>query len=182
MNPPPDEHRPQEKSREIPFPLSLLFIPFLLIGTILSYPYGAVSSAFQRRKARRFVQDMSQANRVMTWPLFAKSLDERRGTLIVEALSSTGPTRWWWTSDDITTESPYRFAKTPFEAVLDSDGVFNQTCQWCHERYTGSQGKALLVLSSAVPETTRRMRDESPVITIARVVVSGAAILHSRRR
>jgi hypothetical protein len=112
----------------------------------------------------------------MDWDAFARSLDEKRGTLIVEALSPKGPTRWWWTADDIASESQYLFPKTVVEALTDFDGSFNSACLWCHEKYTGSDGKALLVLSSEVPEMMMPLTDSPVGITIPRVAVSGGQL------
>jgi hypothetical protein len=111
----------------------------------------------------------------MDWPLFTRYLRERRGTLIAEWLSEKGPVRWWWTPDDVASVSPYRFPKEGIEAVFDFDDNFGAACRWCHEKYTGDQGSALLVCSSYVPEMERRMESVEPAAAIPVVRVAAPA-------
>jgi hypothetical protein len=180
MEPRPAEDRQPQRGRELLFRIATLLnpvfwivaIPFFLIER-LSHPYAALLAARRRREERRFAGDMARANRRMDWRAFEQSLNEKRGTLIVEALSPKGPTRWWWTSDDMASGTPYRFPKTLMEAVTDFDGLFDEACRWCHEEYTGVGGNALLVLSSDVPEMIAPLIGAPVGITISWVAVSG---------
>ena len=104
--------------REIPFPLSLLFIPVLLVAGLPSIPVGAVMIVYFRHSERRFVKTMRQEQHVMNGPEFAAVLQERRGTLIEEWFSNKGPVRYWWTCDDVPSVSPLKWTAFGIEAVF----------------------------------------------------------------
>lgn len=107
--------------REIPFSLSLLFIPVLLVAGLLSIPVGAVMVVYFRHSERRFVKTMRQEHRVMNEPDFAAVLQERRGTLIEEWFSNKGPVRYWWTSDDVPAASPFKWTASGVEASSEGN-------------------------------------------------------------
>jgi len=80
--------------KEVPFPLSLVFIPMLFVGAALSYPYQAIADVLLRRRERRFEAEMKAANRFV-WDGAIQSLVDRGGTLIEEWFGPKGPVRWW---------------------------------------------------------------------------------------
>ena len=56
-----------------------------------------------------------------------------------------GPTRWWWTEDDV-------YAATPYPCVdhlhMTTDATFSPFLDWCSEQYVGRHGKARYVVAS----------------------------------
>ncbi len=164
--------------KNIPFPISLLFIPLFLIAGALSIPYMAIVVVYIRRHERRFVREMVSLNRVMDWSRFVQALDEKHGTVIEEWLSEAGPARRWWTADDVAGIGPGPVPEERLDA-LGHKMRFDAFCSWCYENYTSDKsGQALLLSSSYIPEMRRRMEDIESKITIP--VVSMAATSRQR--
>jgi hypothetical protein len=79
----------------------------------------------------------------MAWPDFVEAADKNRGTFIVERYSLKGPVRWWWTSEDLYSLSPY---PTVDWLTLVRDKNFNPFLEWCRREYTSpDEGHGLLV-------------------------------------
>jgi len=120
----------------------LVFLPLLAIAALVSLPFIPIAAWWQRRRRSRLKLAMNDKNRVMRWVDFARALEEKRGTLIVEGDPRKGP-NFWWTPDDVLVLSP--------EPCSDSLGkLFNHSYEpfreWCYRRYTGPSGNAFLVV------------------------------------
>lgn len=156
------------KPKEVPFPLSLLFIPILFVGAALSYPYLAVVNALLRRKERRFEAEMLAANRSFMWDGSIQSLVDRGGTLIEEWFCPKGPVRWWWTRDDISATSPHVFTEVGPMALFDDS--YDAFSVWCHDHYLNRNATTLFVASSygtrALPRNKLEEKLALPVVAI----------------
>jgi hypothetical protein len=100
--------------REVPLWLFPIYFPLFLIVVALSYPYTAIMTRYIRYKERRFIRELESANRVMDWPLFAKALEQKRGSLIEEWFSTKGPVRYWWVDDNIPATTPHAWTGDGF--------------------------------------------------------------------
>jgi hypothetical protein len=126
------------RGRAVPFPLSvILWIPMVaafLIATPLSIPVTKVWQAIKRRQERKFVTEMKSANRLVSWTEARSYIENGNGFLISEHFSLKGPTRLWWTPDDIPAVSPHRYL---FETNSDPFNSINSEFElWCRSRYS----------------------------------------------
>ena len=167
----PDDRR---GPREIPFPISLLFIPLLLVAYPLSIPVSRIMRIYHRRKERRFVQEMKRLGRVMGEQDLSAALQDGRGTLIEEWSGTKGPIRSWWTEDNITSIAPFRPTRRGLDAVFGEEN--DEFSSWCGEKYIDNVN-ARLVGTSYVPEL---LDPRARGITIAIPVV--AVYKGSRKR
>src|SRR5580700_6606649 len=114
--------RAPELSKPKKIMLGVLVFPFflpLMILYAISIPWTRISRLNQRRKERRFTEQMSASGRLMTWKALQLALEHRQGTVIGEYLSLGGPFRVWWTSDDIPAVSPHRWEREKRLAWLE---------------------------------------------------------------
>jgi hypothetical protein len=147
---------PDDKKGRKPFKVSILFLPIYLplffMAAAISIPWTHVYRLRQRRKERRFAEQMKAAGRLMTWLEFKRVIGNGEGTAIGEYLSTKGPFRLWWTPEDIPANSPYRCDREKHLAWLEQE--FLPFFTWCYERFTQPQsGLARLV---SVPEEERK--------------------------
>jgi hypothetical protein len=135
---------------------SLIIIPILLIGAIVSFPVGFVMNSLWRWKERRFMRRMAKGHRLIECSEFVQEIDQNRGTVVIERISMKGRTLWWWTPDDIYVKSPY-----PIEGASSvyPDPEFHAFYKWCYETYTHpTTGSGRLV--SCTPEQRRSFKDK----------------------
>jgi len=141
----PAEERQLRGPREIPFPLSLLFIPLLFLGAAFSIPYGFVLVRLQRRREHTLQNKMRAVGRLVSWEDFRTAMDENRGTLIEERYSFKGPVRLWWVPENFYDACPY---PTVDWLTMCNDEEFRALAEWCRGSYTSPErGRALLVSS-----------------------------------
>jgi len=93
----------------------------------------------------------------MDWIQFIREIQNGHGTLIVERFSLKGPIRMWWTPENLYEVCPYPLADWP---TMANDATFDPVLEWCHERYTGATGTALLVDGSN--EQWRTVQGQDP--------------------
>ena len=136
----------------------LLFLPLLLVGGALSIPYAMVARRVRSRRERRFAKSMKVGGRTMEWARFIRETNEDRGTLIIERFSLKGPIRMWWTEDNAYEVCPYSLVDW---FTMAHDKNFDAVRDWCHNRYTGPKGSALLVDGSK--EQWRTIRGDGPL-------------------
>ena len=150
------------KRREKPIQLgpvwSVLFFPLLLVAGALSIPYALIAGAMATRRERRFTNLMKVNGRTMDWADFIREISNGHGTLIVEQFSFKGPTRMWWTTENLYEACPYPLADW---FTMTKDASFDAVRQWCHARYTSAAGDALLVLGTR--EQWRTIRADAPL-------------------
>ena len=151
-----DSRRPpiffDRKTRTIGVVFLPIYLPILVVGAVISVPWTYVQRAIDRRSERKFAAAMASMGRSMPWSEFQPEIDDRRGTVIREVLSTKGPSRWWWTAEDVTANSPHKCAPNDKSAWLDPE--FRLFSRWCKERYThAASGTACLVV---VPDAERK--------------------------
>jgi hypothetical protein len=139
-----------------PIKVSVLFapitVPLLLLAATISIPWTCIQKWNQRRKERRFAEEMKNADRLMDWPEFKQAIQSGAGTAIGEYLSPKGPFRLWWTAEDIPAVSPHQWQREQHVAWMEPE--FLPFFKWCIARYTNPQsGAARLVV---VPERERK--------------------------
>jgi hypothetical protein len=124
---------------------SPLFLPFFLLAGALSIPYTIVQKAVMARRERRFTNSMKVNGRTMGWEGFIREINEGHGTLIVERFSFKGPTRMWWTRDNV-----YEVCPSPLVdwLTMTRDKGFDAVREWCHTRFTSATGNAFLILGN----------------------------------
>jgi hypothetical protein len=144
------ERPARRRPREIRFPVSLVFIPVLLIAAGLSIPFSLIASSVIKKRERAFRGLMQRSGRIMDWSDFAHSAESNRGTLIEERYSLKGPVRWWWTSEDIYHECPHAIADW---LTMSNDPSFRPTAEWFRKRYTSPDGGRAHLVS---PEKIQR--------------------------
>ena len=135
----------------------VLLLPLLLIGGALSIPYTMIARRVKSRRERRFAHSMKVDGRTMDWAHFIRETDERHGTLIVERFSLKGPIRIWWTEENVYEVCPYPLVDWLTTA---KDTNFDEVRDWCHNRYTSTVGRALLVDGNK--EQWRTLRGDGP--------------------
>lgn len=142
----------------IPFPfscvVSLLFLPVLLIGGVLSIPMTALHQHLQRERERKFLDQMAMVSRVSSWAAVRNAVPEA-GTLIGEYHSPKGPFRIWWTEESISECSPHPCCFEELPWVFESTEFFD----WCAARYTdATTGTAVLIeVSDSDRDEMRRL-------------------------
>lgn len=143
--------QPRRKPK-VPVIFAPIYIPLLFLVAALSIPWTYIQKLQQRRQERRFAEQMKNAGRLMQWEEFKQTEANGTGTAIGEDLSAKGPSRLWWTSDDIPAMSPHKWKREQHVAWMEPE--FLPFFRWCYARYTSPQsGLAQLV---AVPEEERR--------------------------
>lgn len=131
--------------------LGLLLLPLAVIvgavGAPLSIVYSALSRRIWAKRERRFAAQMSSVHRTISFSDFCKAVESGEGTFVCEWENVfKGPTRWWWTEDNV-------YAATPYPCVdhvnMKADAMFSPFLDWCSKQYIGRDGKARYVIASA---------------------------------
>jgi hypothetical protein len=140
-----------KKPIEIPWPLSLFLLPVLFLAGALSIPWTYIHKLVQGRREKWFASQMKALDRLMTWKELELAIERKEGTFIGEYLSVKGPFRLWWTAEDISALSPYKFDRGHHFAWFEPE--FAPFFQWCRARFTDPRsGTAKLV---SIPEEKR---------------------------
>ena len=80
----------------------------------------------------------------MQWHEFKQAEATGAGTAIGEYLSTKGPFRLWWTSEDVPATSPHQWKREQHIAWMEPE--FLPFFEWCYARYTNPQsGLARLI-------------------------------------
>ena len=87
--------------------LGLLMVPFLFIGACFAAPYVLVMRWRQQRREDKLKSLMKSQGRFMGWAEFQRTMRESGGTCIEERFSAKGPVRFWWTQENVYSESPH---------------------------------------------------------------------------
>ncbi len=135
----------------------IIVFPFLILVCAVVLPVNAVGFLVMARRERKFSQRMKALGRTVDFASIRQDLENGRGTLMLETFSFEGPTRAWWTEDDISALCPYPIAD--WFSMLHRPG-FEDVRHWLAETYTARTGKALLVLGSR--EEWSSVRGTSP--------------------
>ena len=115
------------------FLLSPLFIPFILIGLLVSIPADLIGSFLRAKRERMLKRDLSEAGRFLQNDDLKARLESGSGTLIVVLHTPKGPVREWWTNDDIINTAP-----SPLPARIDDckSHELKAYAKSCVEKYT----------------------------------------------
>lgn len=131
---------------ELPFPLNvigtLIVLPILLVLGLLSIPAMPFYWRYIRWAERRFAARMRNLGRVKSFMDAQAALDTGKGTLIADSLSPKGPTRVWWTPNDVATECPQVWYDCD-DCEQGDEAV--RAYAWVRDKYTDpDKGAALL--------------------------------------
>lgn len=143
----------------------LIFIPLLFVAAALSFPYGVAMNFLNRRRERRLMAGMASGGRVIGWTDFTREIMQNHGTVIMEWESYKGPTRWWWTPDEVRVKSPCLLPDSN-EVVYESE--FQSFYTWCYETYTDpAAGEGMLVECTSEQKQSfkEQIRSGNAVIT-----------------
>ncbi len=172
--PPSGEKRGKEFG---PLVSVFVFVPLLAIVGLLQLPLLAVTIPWHRWKHRRFVARMKAQKRVMIWSDFARCMEGRRGTLLIEG-SEIKWLNWWWTEEDIRAVSPHPVPKKRLPYNRKEQRALLLFREWCYERYMEpTNGRALLVLGEGKSEI--HMLENNPELNL--IVVQPLSLRLARR-
>lgn len=140
------------KKREVGIIFLPIYLPLLLIAGLLSIPTFYVAHLLTRRKEKKFAFEMTAAGRGMTWNEFQAAIVTGEGTFVTEILSVQGPSRLWWTPEDIPALSPHKWDCGHEFGCFDPE--FGPFSEWCYYNFTSPEtGSARLI---EVPVEQRR--------------------------
>ena len=88
--------------------VSLLFLPLLLIAGAVTLLVAPFILLVQWRSEKSFASKMRAAGRAISWLELQTVIEREQGTMAAECLSEKGPSRLWWTPDDVRTECPHK--------------------------------------------------------------------------
>jgi hypothetical protein len=142
--------------------VSLLFLPLLLIAGAVTLLVAPFILLVQWRSEKSFASKMRAAGRAISWLELQTVIEREQGTMAAECLSEKGPSRLWWTPDDVRTECPHKCYPQRRSAELyygpSIDPEYRSFFHWCYRHITSPQsGTGRLV---NVPKTTGvRLKD-----------------------
>jgi hypothetical protein len=144
------EPQPKTKRRSsLNVLLELALIPVAVGVAAVAIPLSFVPRWLQKHREHSFRMKMKSSGRLITWQQFLRSMRDSGGTCIEEKFSPKGPVRFWWTPEDVASESPYEIIDW-FTMRKGRRG--DAFVRWCRERYTNADtGSAVLVDAPFVP-------------------------------
>src|SRR5579863_3427114 len=123
--------------------LELALIPVAVGVAAVAVPLAFVPRWLQKHREHTFRLKMKSSGRLITWQVFLNSMRNLGGTCIEEKFSPKGPVRFWWTPDDVPSQSPHEIIDW-FTMRKGRRG--DAFVHWCRERYTNADtGSAVLV-------------------------------------
>lgn len=130
--------------------LGVLMLPFLFVGACFAAPYVLAMRWRQQHREDRLKKRMKSQGRFIGWAEFQRGMRESGGTCIEERFSAKGPVRFWWTPENVRSESPHEIIDW---FTMRKGGRYVPFVQWCRERYTSPDGgSAILVETWGVPK------------------------------
>jgi hypothetical protein len=124
-------------------------IPVLLAGACLAVPYTVGARWFRLHREHRLRLLMKSRGRLIPWSEFVRAMREQGGTCIEEKFSPKGPVRFWWTPEDVQSQSPHEIIDW---FTMRKGRQHEPFVHWCRARYTNSEnGIAVLVDTPLVP-------------------------------
>jgi hypothetical protein len=129
--------------------LELALIPVVVGVAAVAIPLSFVPRWLQKHREGSFRALLKSRGRLINWQEFLRSMRDSGGTCIEEKFSPKGPVRFWWTPENVASESPYEI----IDWFTMRKGRRGQSfVQWCRERYTNADtGVAVLVDAAFVP-------------------------------
>jgi hypothetical protein len=130
--------------------LGLVLVPFLFLGACFAAPYVLFMRWRQQHREDRLKSQMKSQGRFMAWAEFQRTMRESGGTCIEERFSAKGPVRFWWTPENVYSESPQEIIDW---FTMRKGGRYVPFVLWCRERYTRADGgSAIMVETWGVPK------------------------------
>ena len=130
--------------------LGMLLVPFVFAGACFAVPYSFLLRLRQQRREDALKSLMKSQGRFISWAEFVRSMRESGGTCIEERFSAKGPVRFWWTRENVYSESPHEIIDW---FTMRKGGRYVPFILWCRERYTAANGGgATLVETWGVPK------------------------------
>ncbi len=126
--------------------LGIVMIPVLLIGVCVGIPYIFVLRWIRHLREHSFNRLMRSRGRLITWADFLRTMRGSRGTCIEERFSPKGPVRFWWTPENVFSESPHEIIDW---FTMRKGGRFEPFIRWCRERYTSADGGCAILVETA---------------------------------
>jgi hypothetical protein len=129
--------------------LELALIPVAVGVAVIAVPLSFIPRWRQKHREITFRALLKSRGRLINWQEFFRSMRDSGGTCIEEKFSARGPVRFWWTPDDVASESPHEIIDW-FTMRKGRRG--DAFVRWCRERYTNADtGAAVLVDATFVP-------------------------------
>lgn len=126
--------------------MGIIFLPLLLLATLIGFPIGWAGKWVQKFRDRQFLQRMALTGRTVEWCDVQRELSQGRGSLILESPFPKEPRRVWWTPDTLAKESPFPYASSKEKERTGFEIEFAPFNKWCNENYTNpGSGRAMLV-------------------------------------
>jgi len=139
---------PETKAITLPWILFPIYIPLLLTAAGLSIPITAIQRHRRMQRERRFAARMQSAGRAISSDEVLIRIEENRGTLVWDTRSFNGPSRFWWSPEDIAALSPHpycRYFESGDRVCYEED--FRPFGKWFANKYVDQEaGKGLLVI------------------------------------
>jgi hypothetical protein len=146
---PAESHPTTRRRGSLDVLLELALIPVAIGVAAVAIPLSFVPRWLQKHREVSFRLLLKSRGRLITWQEFLHSMRDSGGTCIEEKFSPKGPIRFWWTQDNVYTESPHEIIDW-FTMRKGRRG--DAFVRWCRERYTSADtGAAVLVDATFVP-------------------------------
>lgn len=123
--------------------MGMAMVPVLFAGACLAIPYTVGVRWLRSRGEYKLRLLMKSRGRLMIWAEFVRMMRERGGTCIEEKFSPKGPWRFWWTPEDVQSESPHEIIDW---FTMRKGRQHEPFVHWCRDRYTNAEnGTAVMV-------------------------------------
>jgi hypothetical protein len=139
IEPAPEQKQP---STATSVALGVAIMPVLIAGAGLAISSATVLRWMRRHEEHSLRAAMKAQGRVLAWAGFQEKMRSSGGTCIEERFSPKGPVRFWWTQENVFTESPHKIIDW---FTMQKGGAATLFVHWCRKRYTSAAGSALLV-------------------------------------
>lgn len=140
----PEAQSPEEsKQGAFDTALGVLLVPVALIGACLVLPYRSIHRALLHSREHSLRALMKSRQRLISWPEFVRTMRAAGGTCVEEKFSPKGPTRFWFTPENVYQQSPHQIIDW---FTMRKGRQYEPFIHWCRTRYTSADsGSALLV-------------------------------------
>ncbi len=127
--------------------LGVAMLPVLFAGACLAIPYTVGARWMRAHREHKLRLLMKERRRLIAWPEFVRTMRERGGTCIEEKFSPKGPWRFWWTAEDVQSESPHEIIDW---FTMRKGRQYEPFVHWCRARYTSADGGSAVMVDAAL--------------------------------
>jgi hypothetical protein len=124
----------------------ILVLPIVLAGACVIVPCFFLMRWTRHLRELGFHRRMKMRGRLIQWQDFLRAMRGAGGTCIEERFSPKGPIRFWWTPDNVSSESPHEIIDW-FTMRKGRRG--EAFVRWCRERYTRADGGSAILVETA---------------------------------